>query len=468
MDIKHLLTVAIVSLVVLSGVQFFLVYNTYELKNEHYFLREKDDINNDYLTAIRNDKVMPGGQRILDSYINQDMRQMELLYNTDTAAFRAYRQRVCDSAFTALVRADNIDSVLETIKQKRHIHNNLDYALYVKDVAVSFHKDQYVSLYSHTVYDDDLKGLIQNEHGVWIGGKLTHIHPQSNVASMSVFASRDYTYRIAFDLFVDTSSRAETIFREMLPTLLLSLLSIGSVVSLFFLTFRNWLRQKQLSEMKSDFINGITHEFNTPLTAILVANRALQNEKTRDVRPITDVIQRQAERLKVLINQVLKVTTLNRIDLNKRYSAIHELLEKTITDYRLQLGDAPVTITLEKGALKPETEVDEFWFNTIFLNIFDNAVKYNNCERKRIGIITSSDRRNLYIEVRDNGIGIPSAIRQHIFDKFYRNTRSVNGSVEGLGLGLFYVRQAVLAHEWSIAVDSSAGDGSTFVITIPL
>src|ERR1700744_3608557 len=102
MDIKHPLAIAVVSLLVLSGVQFFLVYNTYELKNEHYFVREKDDINNDYLASIRNDKVLPGGQRILDSYINPDMSEMERLYHTDTAAFQAYRQRVCDSALTAL------------------------------------------------------------------------------------------------------------------------------------------------------------------------------------------------------------------------------------------------------------------------------------------------------------------------------------------------------------------------------
>lgn len=468
MDIKHLLTVAIVSLVVLSGVQFFLVYNTYELKEEHFFVREKDDINNDYEASIRNDKVMPGGQRILDGYINKDMHTMESLYHMDTAAFRTYRQRVCDSAFTALIRANNLDSVLAVIKQRRHIKTSLDYALYVRDVAVSFHKDQYVSLYSYKVHDNGLGDLVQNDHGVLIGGRLTHIHPQSNVASVSVFASRDYTYRISFDLFVDPAARELTIFQKMLPTLVLSLLSIGSVVLLFFLTFRNWLRQKQLSEMKSDFINGITHEFNTPLTAILVANRTLQKEKTTDVKPITDVIQRQAERLKSLINHVLKVTTLNRIDLDKRKTNVDDLLDKLVTDYRLQLGDAPVTITLEKRALKADAELDEFWFNTIFLNIFDNAVKYNNSKEKRIGIVTSSDRKNLYIEVRDNGIGIPPAIRQHIFDKFYRNTRSVNGSVEGLGLGLFYVHQAVLAHEWTIAVESDANNGSTFMITLPL
>src|ERR1700748_1253943 len=102
MDIKHLIAIAIVSLLVLSGVQFFLVYNTYELKSEHYFLRERDDINGDYSAAIRNDKVMPGGQRILDSYINKDMLEMERLYKNDPAAFQVYRQRVCDSAFTAL------------------------------------------------------------------------------------------------------------------------------------------------------------------------------------------------------------------------------------------------------------------------------------------------------------------------------------------------------------------------------
>ncbi|WP_133998126.1 sensor histidine kinase [Dinghuibacter silviterrae] len=457
--------IAIAGFLVLSGVQFFLLYNTYELKNEQFFQSKKEPIGGDYLTMIRNDKVIPGGQRILDGFINKDMMEMERLYKDDRMTFDHYRQRVCDSAFAALARANNLDSALRVVRERRHLSSPLSYAIFVRSLDVSFRRDQYVSCYNNKVWDTGLTHVIQTDYGVRIGGNLFHIHPRSLVTSLTVSASRDYSYRITADLYVDTADRQWTIFRRMLPAFLLSLFSIGSVVLLFYLTFQNWRRQKQLSEMKSDFINGITHEFHTPLAAIMVANRAIQSEK-QPLLPLTEVIERQAERLKTLIGNVLNIATLHRIDLHKRAQSVHALLDKLVSDYRLQRPD--IVLFLDKNATRDTAALDPFWFGTIFLNIFDNAVKYNNKDEKQVHLLTSSDRKNLYVEIRDNGIGIPSSVREHIFDKFYRDTRSVQGSVKGLGLGLYYVRTAVDAHEWTITVDSTEGEGSAFLITIPL
>jgi len=128
---------------------------------------------------------------------------------------------------------------------------------------------------------------------------------------------------------------------------------------------------------------------------------------------------------------------------------------------------ANVEFVLQKGAVRDTVLLDQFWFATIFLNIFDNAVKYNNNEFKEVVINTISDRKGLYITVSDNGVGMSAEIRKHVFEKFYRNIRQVNGQVKGLGLGLFYVKQAIDAHEWKIELDSREGEGSSFIIIIP-
>jgi two-component system phosphate regulon sensor histidine kinase PhoR len=139
--------------------------------------------------------------------------------------------------------------------------------------------------------------------------------------------------------------------------------------------------------MKSDFINSITHEFHTPLSAIIVANKTMQNEKvisTREkLQPLTEVIQRQADRLKILISQVLDITTMNRISLSKEEFAVHNQLEEILLDYRLKLTGTNVELSLQTDAERDSVRADRFWFTTIILNILDNAVKYNTNDGKK-------------------------------------------------------------------------------------
>lgn len=224
--------------------------------------------------------------------------------------------------------------------------------------------------------------------------------------------------------------------------------------------------------MKSDFINSITHEFHTPLAAIIVANKTMQNEKiisNKDsIRPLTEVVQRQSERLRTLISQVLEITTMNKISLSREEHSIHHLLDEILLDYRLKLSGTNASFNLHKYASHDKVMLDKFWFATIFLNIFDNAIKYNNSEEKEITVTTVEDRKSFNITVRDNGIGMPPEIRKHAFDKFYRDMKNNNTQVKGLGLGLFYVKQAVDAHGWRIEIFSEEGSGSEFVISIPL
>ena len=464
--------IAIVSLLVLSSVQFFLLYNTYELKNDHYYLAELGIINTDYSAAIRNDKIMPGGQRILDGFIDRNMSELERLHGHDTAGFALLKQKVCDSAFLALRKANNIDSLLKNIIKKHGIDRRLEYALLVESLDIAFQGNKYINLYNKREKYAYIDPSIQAPSGVRIGGTLQDISNHNIATFLSVSSPMDHSYGASFSLHVDIINRHLTVLRLMMPTFLLSLLSISSVVLLFFITFRNWLRQKKLSEMKSDFINSITHEFHTPLAAIIVANKTMQNEKiisNKDsIMPLTEVVQRQSERLRALISQVLEITTMNKIPLQKEEHSIHHLLDEILLDYRLRLSGVNASFNLHKHASHDKIMLDKFWFTTIFLNIFDNAIKYNNREGKEITVTTAEDRKGISIIVRDNGIGMPPEIRKHAFEKFYRNMKNNNGQIKGLGLGLFYVKQAVDAHGWKIEIISIEGEGSDFVISIPL
>ena len=463
--------IAIVSLFILSSVQFFLLYNTYELKNDHYYLSELSTINVEYSKAIRNDKIEPGGQKLLDAFIYRHINELEWLYRYDAPGFFLLKQKICDSAFHVLRKANNIDSLLKVIIRRNNFNRQLEYALLIQNIDIAFQGNKYIPFYSRKEHYDHIDPALQTKDGILLGGTLRDISARNLAASYTVSSTVDYSYGITFSLYVDICNRRLAILKLMMPTFLLSLLSIVLVVLLFFVTFRNWLRQKKLSEMKSDFINSITHEFHTPLAAIIVANKTMQNEKIlsckESIIPLTEVVQRQADRLKVLIGQVLDITTMNKIVLQKEECSVHHLLDDLLLDYRLKVTGTDVQLSLEKGAGWDIVLLDRFWVTTILLNIFDNAIKYNDKEYKVITVATSSDRRGLSIAIADNGVGMTSEIRANIFDKFYRDTRQVGGQVKGLGLGLFYVKKAIDAHNWKIDVISEEGAGSQFVISIP-
>jgi two-component system phosphate regulon sensor histidine kinase PhoR len=464
--------IAVTSLLILSYVQFFLLYNTYELKNNHYFFDEKSAIVNEYLAAIKNDKVLPGGGAILDRYVMGHMQQMEELYNHDRPAFSKFSQQVCDSAFRDLRRANNLDSLLQIIMQRNRLNRKIRYASTIESVEIAFQRDRYIPVYHSNGSYQWIDPHIQTKAGIRVGGTLENLEANTLAQHLMVSSSMDHTYRISFSLYIDTYDRKQTILRLMMPTFLLSLLSVGGVVLLYFVTFRNWIKQKKLSQMKSDFINSITHEFHTPLSAIIVANRTMQNEKIitnrESLLPLTEVVQRQAERLKTLIGQTLEITTMNKLSLQLEKRSVHHLLDELLLDYRLNATESNVNLTLHKNATRDVVLLDPFWCTTIILNIFDNAVKYNTRENKKIVVTTFSDRKALHIAIEDNGIGMTREVRKHIFEKFYRGMREAHSGVKGLGLGLFYVNKAIDSHRWKIDIRSAEGEGSVFTISIPL
>lgn len=464
--------IAVVSFLILSAVQFFLVYNTYELKNKQYYLQEKDLIKKEYSNSVQSDLIFPGGARILDSAIYKNIDRLEQLYRAGGNGFSAFTQRLLDSTVKVLHQAENVDSVLDLARRRYGIKTDLAYRVSIDILEISFGKRDFIPFYSKEQHYAGISDSLQHYSGLWLGGDLANPNENNKIVTVSIGGVSERTYRISYSFYVDTRNRKMVILRQMMPTFALSVLSVLAVVLLFFITLRNWIRQKKLSEMKSDFINSITHEFHTPLAAIIVANKTLQNDKMpvnrETVQPLTEVIQRQSERIRSLFGQVLDITSMSGISLKKETHSLHHLLDEVLLDYKLKLAGVPVLLTLNKEAARDEVLLDPFWFTTVLLNIFDNAIKYNRSEQKEIIVTTQSDKRNIWITIEDNGIGMTAKTRDHLFDKFYRDTQVLNGEVKGLGLGLYYARQAVDAHNWKIEVNSRGAGGSVFTITMPL
>lgn len=245
------------------------------------------------------------------------------------------------------------------------------------------------------------------------------------------------------------------------------------LVVIIFFSYTLWviLKQKRLSEIKNDFINNMTHEFKTPISTIsasaeLLRSGGLENDPDRQ-NQYYQMISDESNRLKLQVEKVLQMAQFDRngIDLNLSRQNINILIEKAAASIQILLDEKKGSLKLELNAQNPEMKVDELHFTNIIRNLLDNAIKYCN-ETPEIVIETSDSKNGIAISVTDNGIGIIASQKKQVFDKFYRVPTGNVHNVKGFGLGLYYVRSLVEAHNGRVTV-SGADSGSTFTIFLP-
>lgn len=240
----------------------------------------------------------------------------------------------------------------------------------------------------------------------------------------------------------------------------------------FYLTLSTMLRQKKLSEIKSDFINNMTHEFKTPLATISLAVDAIGNEKVMHspdkIRYFSGIIKEENRRMHKQVESILQSALLERQELKLNFQDInvHELIRKTADNLQLQLQQKQGRIYLDLHAANPVLKADEVHFSNIIFNLLDNAIKYCK-DHPEIRIATENTKQGLNISISDNGIGMSRETQARIFEKFYRAHTGNLHNVKGFGLGLAYVKEIVDAHHGRIKVESAVGKGSRFDLEFP-
>lgn len=244
------------------------------------------------------------------------------------------------------------------------------------------------------------------------------------------------------------------------------------VVLFFGYTIWVILKQKKLSEIRTDFINNMTHELKTPISTISLSTEVLSNPNiVKDPERLTNyanIIKEETERLKNQVDKVLQMATLDkrRIELDKEKVDIHEIIDKTVTGFQLILDSNEGKIITDLKAENHFIKGDSTHITNILFNLIDNAIKYSEVEPK-IEITTRDHKDGVYIRVRDNGIGMNREQQKHVFEKFYRVPQGDVHDVKGFGIGLNYVRKMVRQHGGKIQLKSQLKSGSTFRIYLP-
>lgn len=257
------------------------------------------------------------------------------------------------------------------------------------------------------------------------------------------------------------------------PMLLGTFLSLLTILGIYIISINYMMRQKKLAEVKTDFINNMSHEFKTPLATISVATDSLANDKIATnpdkVKYYSELIKQENLRMKKQVENVLNMSKLerNEVKLFLKETNVRELIKRTTESFNLIVGQRNGSLTQKFTATHYTFKIDEFHISNMLVNLLDNANKYSP-EAPEIHVETKNEGNWYIIEVSDKGMGMDTQNKTKIFEKFFREETGNIHNVKGQGLGLSYVKKIVELHKGQVIVDSNKGNGSTFTIKLPM
>jgi two-component system phosphate regulon sensor histidine kinase PhoR len=344
-----------------------------------------------------------------------------------------------------------------------------------------------------SIYDvidaKELKKLIQNEIGCYINldhseyavfsqvnysfamGKYDKY--KSEIMNSQHIVSLDCLFKSGkYQLAIYTPGQKNLILYRLLGWLLLSALFIIATIFSYYYTIVTLLRQKKLSEMKTDFVNNMTHEFKTPISTISLASEMLLKpnvyESAEKTKKYAGIIFDENVRLENQVEQVLQITILDKENTKIRPSTIdiHKIIQKLAENFKLSVKDRNGSLKTSFNAEDSVIEADRVHVVNMVSNLLDNAIKYSP-DAPEIHIQTKNYKEGILVCVQDKGMGISHEFQKQIFKKLYRIPTGNLHDVKGFGLGLYYTKTMIEAHGGTIHVKSDIGKGSSFELYFP-
>ncbi|MDP5229757.1 MAG: HAMP domain-containing histidine kinase [Cellulophaga sp.] len=315
------------------------------------------------------------------------------------------------------------------------------------------------------------------EYGVYSKGLPTKVKSRkfkfskSKLYAYPVF--KDSEGESNFTLLLTFPSKKKFLIKTILPMAILSLLFTLVILIAYTSAIYQLIRQKQISEIKSDFINNMTHEFKTPIATINLAVEAIRNPKIIDdkekVYRYLNMIKDENKRMHAQVENVLRISKLekNQLDISKDRVDVHDIIHDAMAHVELIVADRGGYINLHLESERSEVLASDMHFTNVIVNMLDNAIKYSP-EAPKIDVYTELANNSIIIKIKDQGSGMSKAVLKKVFEKFYREHTGNIHNVKGHGLGLSYVKKIVEDHQGEVYVESEKGKGSTFYVKLPL
>jgi two-component system phosphate regulon sensor histidine kinase PhoR len=417
--LRTVIILAVISVIGIIATQLYWVKKSLDLQDEQFNHRVKVALNGVSNRLIAN-SLANGSKNVELETIN---RVANNYYTVD---------------FSAPVRTRNLEEYLITEFRNQSLNEPFEYALF--DCA-----------------NDSL-----------LFGKFIPDYNNITIERLNIKPNRDQNYYIGI-LF----PRKQSYLID--DWTILAMFSVVIIIVLWFFSYTiiTMLKQKQVSEIKNDFVNNMTHEFKTPIATIGLASDVLMKEdiikNPAKLRHYARIISEENKRLKSQVETVLQValTDAGKVQLKLERIDIHELITQSVDQIAVRVHEKGGTIVNKLSAHHHYVEGDRVHLSNILHNLLDNAIKY--CD-KIPEIVVATRNRGSYIEIsiQDNGKGISSENINLIFEKFYRVHSGNVHDVKGFGIGLFYVKNMIKMHKGNISVKSKIGTGTTFYIVLPV
>ena len=276
-----------------------------------------------------------------------------------------------------------------------------------------------------------------------------------------------------YELIVSFPEKDQYVFSSILSVGGLTLLLTLFIVLVSASALYQIIQQKKISEIKTDFINNMSHEFKTPIATINLALDAISNPKSLKTPDkliqYVNLIREENNRMLTQVENVLRISQLQKSNetISKTSTDLHKIILEATNHVQLILKDKSGNLLTDLNATQYIINGNKDHLTNIIINLMDNALKY--CDKKpNIKLKTHNQKNNLILSISDNGIGMTTTVQKKIFDKFYRASSGNIHNIKGHGLGLSYVKKIVDLHKGKIYLESKLGFGTKFIITLPI
>lgn len=431
------------------------------------------------ITNDRNDEIYIFSDGVLEE--NYKLSTSALDMDIDSIQFKKIISRKVTTKITSGIDGSaNVKSKIETFKRlkdyerkqfenayrniltKTPIHKRISGKKIEKLVTKELEERGLSTSFEYAVYSNDLSTKVRSRN--------FSLNPISTYG-VPLFVNDEI--KTSFQLYVNFSDKKKFVLSSILGMSLLSLVFTGIIIFTYTSALRQLLKQRQISQIKTDFINNMTHEFKTPIATINLALDALKNPKVSNHPEIVtryhNMIREENRRMHTQVENVLRISKLenNQLDLEKNRVLLHEIIEDSITHVSLIVENKGGYIKTHFNAQNSSVLASETHLTNIIVNLIDNAIKYTEGPPE-VDVYTENKNGFIILRVVDKGIGMSKSVQKKIFEKFYREQMGDIHNVKGHGLGLSYVKRILDDHNAEIKVESEVGKGSTFSIKIHL
>ncbi len=318
------------------------------------------------------------------------------------------------------------------------------------------------STYSYGLVSSSSGELIYSKHNFTL-----YLDQFSNKVCLSCLWKKEYIH-----LSIFFPEKEKHILGKQVLWIILSTLFILIIISAFSFMVWSIYRQKKISEIKNDFVNNMTHELKTPLSTISVASEVLMKtagySDNKRLNKYSRVIYEENQRMKKLVDRVLNIATLERnmVAIEKEKIKIHDTIYKMVESFCFEACNKDVDVKYNLNAKNDVVYADKLHLRNILNNLVDNAVKYSTGQPS-LTVKTENIDGFFKLSIADKGKGIPKDSVKKVFDKFYRVPSGNIHDVKGFGLGLFYVKSMIEAHDGKIDIQSTLNKGTCVTVCFP-